>query len=288
MEKVKEISDEKKKAKRKELDEKIMKKVQLKRTENPESVKSQQNSRTQMCREKMKAKDQEAVKRAQNCQRQKNRKEKKNEDHEALKKDQSCQRKKNRKEKEAKDQQIYREDMRMEKAKQRRVETAIDRLRLFREATMCSAIFICISCHTRQSKSNVQEFLESKFDDSISLHEFIVDLNLRTNAVIGENPASINRENLGKRYICSLCLKNIKMKKLTGRAVMNNLQLYDTDADLVKEELLLTELEGSLVAKNIIFQKLQKTFPMSKYTTGTQDFEHSNTTFSIVTFYIIA
>ena len=97
MEKVKEISDEKKKAKRKELDEKIMKKVQLKRTENPESVKSQQNSRTQMCREKMKAKDQEAVKRAQNCQRQENREKKKNEDHETVKRDQNCQRKKNRK-----------------------------------------------------------------------------------------------------------------------------------------------------------------------------------------------
>ena len=37
---------------------------------------------------------------------------------------------------------------------------------------------------------------------------------------------------------------------------MNKLQLTDTDKDLKKQDLILTELEGALIAKTILFQKI--------------------------------
>ena len=42
---------------------------------------------------------------------------------------------------------------------------------------------------------------------------------------------------------------------------MNNLQLFDTDDNLEKENIILTELEGALIAKSIIFQKI---FPLPR------------------------
>ena len=46
------------------------------------------------------------------------------------------------------------------RSKNRIVETEADRLREFRDATMLSALFICISCHCKTFKSNVQEFTD--------------------------------------------------------------------------------------------------------------------------------
>ena len=48
-------------------------------------------------------------------------------------------------------------------------------------------------------------------------------------------------------------------------SVMNNLQLHDTDEDLKNEGNDLTELEGSLIAKLIIFQKIFL-LPKSRWT----------------------
>ena len=242
MEKAKEKSEAKAKAKRKELNEK-------KRAQDPESARKDQNQRKKNSRERKKA--DESLTSVQL---------KRTQDPESVKKDQNQRKKDSRERMKATDEKKYNEDMRVEKAKQRKVETAVDQLRLFREATICSAVFICISCHTKQFKSNVQEFSVAIEDQlvqkNIPLHELISDLTLKTKVVINESPTSSDSDSLGKRYICSLCLKNLKAKKLTGRAVMNNLQLYDTDAELIKDDLMLTELEGSLVAKNIIFQKI--------------------------------
>ena len=52
---------------------------------------------------------------------------------------------------------------------------------------------------------------------------------------------------------------------MPATSVMNNLQLHDTDEDLKEENLMLTELEGSLIAKLIIFQKIFL-LPRSRWT----------------------
>ena len=48
-------------------------------------------------------------------------------------------------------------------------------------------------------------------------------------------------------------------------SVMNNLQLHETDEHLRQNDLMMTELEGSLIAKNLIFQKIFL-LPRSRWT----------------------
>ena len=47
--------------------------------------------------------------------------------------------------------------------------------------------------------------------------------------------------------------------------VKNGLQLKETDKELLDQNLVLTELEGALIAKNIIFQKIYQ-LPKSRWT----------------------
>ena len=69
----------------------------------------------------------------------------------------------------------------------------------------------------------------------------------------------------GTRYICKTCLKKLKVGKLPSMSVMNNLQLHETDEELRSNDLMMTELEGSLIAKNLIFQKIFL-LPRSRWT----------------------
>ena len=55
-------------------------------------------------------------------------------------------------------------------------------------------------------------------------------------------------------YICKTCVNHMKKRKLPPMSAMNNLQLHETDEMMEKERLKLTELEGALIAKTIIFQ----------------------------------
>ena len=52
-------------------------------------------------------------------------------------------------------------------------------------------------------------------------------------------------------YICKTCIAHMQAKKMPPMSIMNNLELVKQD-----ESLKLTELEGSLIAKNLIFQKI--------------------------------
>ena len=100
----------------------------------------------------------------------------------------------------------------------------------------------------------------------IPIADIIYDLNLRTKVIINEEPKSEQDLNtLGKKYICKTCLTKLRRKELPGTSVMNNLQLHDTDEALRAQNLMLTELEGSLIAKLIIFQKIFL-LPRSRWT----------------------
>ena len=48
----------------------------------------------------------------------------------------------------------------------------------------------------------------------------------------------------------------LKMGKLPPSSVKNSLKLDETDNDVKEQNLVLTELEGALIAKTIIFQKI--------------------------------
>ena len=57
----------------------------------------------------------------------------------------------------------------------------------------------------------------------------------------------------------------MKKKKVPPMSAMNSLQLKETDEMIGQDGLTLTELEGALIAKNIIFQKIYQ-LPKSRWT----------------------
>ena len=61
-------------------------------------------------------------------------------------------------------------------------------------------------------------------------------------------------------YICKTCIGHLKSRRMPPMSVKNNLSLQVQD-----DNLKLTELEGSLIAKNIPFQKIYQ-LPKSRWT----------------------
>ena len=57
----------------------------------------------------------------------------------------------------------------------------------------------------------------------------------------------------------------MKKKKIPPMSAMNGLQLIETDEMIEKQGHKLTELEGALIAKSIIFQKIYQ-LPKSRWT----------------------
>ena len=105
-----------------------------------------------------------------------------------------------------------------------------------------------------------------EIDAKIPLQECIADLRLKTKIIIIEDKKKVtSSEEDGTRYICTTCLKKLKVGKLPSTSVMNNLQLHDSDDQLRQNDLIMTELEGSLIAKNLIFQKIFL-LPRSRWT----------------------
>ena len=212
-------------------------------------------------------------KRIQNAKRQaKDRAKKKAIDPEKFKEDHNLWNEKWLSLKRAQDPKKVKADQNQRQSKCRKIETEEDRLREFRNATMFSAIFLCISCQTRQFFSNIQEFTSTIEEDlkriwkPTPIQDIIYDLNLRTRVIINQEiDVEQDEKSLGKKYICRTCLTKLKRKTLPGTSVMNNLQLHDTDEVLKGENILLTELEGSLIAKLIIFQKIFL-LPRSRWT----------------------
>ena len=137
--------------------------------------------------------------------------------------------------------------------KKRRLWSAKDRLRDFKEATKYNAIFICSCCHRRLFHSNVA-VITQKLRENINerkLGHFI-------DCVEEEIATPINGEN--DCYLCKTCITHMKEKKMPPMAASNKLRLEVQD-----ENLQLTELEGALIAKNLIFQKIYQ-LPKSRWT----------------------
>ena len=128
-----------------------------------------------------------------------------------------------------------------------------DRLKDFRNATMYNAIFICNCCHRRLFIENV-EMITS---------ELISSLNKAKEGIFRKSTdEKIEIFLNGKKnsYVCKTCLKHMKAKRMPPMSVKNKLILEKQD-----ENMHLTELEGSLIAKDIIFQKIYQ-LPKSRWT----------------------
>ena len=149
--------------------------------------------------------------------------------------------------------------------KKRKTETAADRHRNFLEATMLGPVFTCICCHIQHFHTNVQQYtnkLKDQLNEKIPTTRCILDEDLFTKVQVQhahlKTPVDYKKDSQyeNKRFICSTCVRHMKAGKLPPSSVMNNLQLTHTDQFLKEQNLQLTELEGTLIAKNIVFQKL--------------------------------
>ena len=139
------------------------------------------------------------------------------------------------------------------------VENAMDGLKEFKGATLYNAIFICTCCHQRMFQSNVQ-FLTDSLKDKINskapgLIAKCIDKPLVQTTLNGEK----------KCCICKTCLRYLQMKKIPPMSIANGLKLTETDKQIHDQKLELTELEGALISKNIIFQKIYQ-LPKSRWT----------------------
>ena len=128
-----------------------------------------------------------------------------------------------------------------------------DRLREFRHDTKYSCIFICNCCHRRLFHENVEAITEKLVDDfnkaKDGLYRKCTDKNIQT-------PINGQRD----CYICKTCISHLKARRMPPMSVKNKLKLEELD-----ENMLLTDMEGSLIAKNLLFAKIYQ-LPKSRWT----------------------
>ena len=158
-----------------------------------------------------------------------------------------------------KDHQSLKNDQNTWQNKHRKIETASDRLHAFKDATLYNAIFICTCCHQRMFKSNVRIFT-TELENQINTRE----PGLTEKCI--EKPTILTKINgQGSCYICHTCVRHMKNQKMPPMSTKNNLALTESDRFIKDQNLELTELEGALIAKNIIFQKIFQ-LPKSRWT----------------------
>ena len=152
-------------------------------------------------------------------------------------------------------------------AKKRKLETEEDRRLQFQEATLFGPDFVCICCNKKRFRHNVKLYTDkikaSLEEKGMSEDIWLANPNIFTKIKLqgaGTNvPQSfkMSPEYEQDRYVCKTCIDSyLAKKRIPPYCVMNNLALHDTDAELKDQDLALTELEGALCAKRIIFEKI--------------------------------
>ena len=160
--------------------------------------------------------------------------------------------------------------------KWRKLDTPNDRLKSFLKSTMHNAIFICVCCNLRHFKSNVVGF-SSDLKENISLKNpnIIEDCIGRNKNLAKFQTVALHEKWKSKfqekidsnysQYICNTCLNYIKKNKMPPMCWKNGLELFESVSDIKKQSLWLTELEGALIARKLIFMKIFL-LPKSRWT----------------------
>ena len=200
------------------------------RINNNDNVKGNQNERKAKSDIKLKAIDIQQFKSGQNLRRKLSRNKRKFEDKEGL-------------------AAIEKQDQ----VKKFRRWGEKERLKVFKEATQYNAIFICNCCHRRLFRENVEEITRKLIED---LDQAKFGLYRKCVAQKVETP--INGTN--NSYLCKTCIRHLKAKRMPPMSVQNNLELQKRT-----DQQDLTELEGNLISRNIIFSKIHQ-LPKSRWT----------------------
>ena len=230
-----------------------MKSHEKQRKEDDQKVKDYQNECKMKSREKQRKEDSEKVKNDQNKWKGNSLEKQREVDSQKVKENQNQRKRLSRSKRKLEDPAGLTKYENQKNAKRRQFWSASDRLREFLESTKYNAIFICSCCHRRLFIANVEiinQRLKNKINEKKAHHfEDCIEENIVT-PINGRTDA----------YICKTCINHLMKQKIPPMAVKNDLKLYPQDPDTQ-----LTELEGALISKNLIFQKIYQ-LPKSRWT----------------------
>ena len=252
------------------LDQKFIQEVE---NMSKEKTKLKNKMKIAAFRERKRIADHEEMKKKHKQTVAEYRERKRLEDHEEMKRQQNKTKALSRERKRLLDHETMKRQQKEWNKTMRKIENEDQRLKAFRQAVMYGPIFVCVSCHMKLFRNAVVEFTKNtmkEINEKIPLKDCIVDLNLTTK-VLTENHQARTKKNakeipdVSSKYICVGCVQKLRVGKLPASSVMNNLHLHDTDEDLKTQDLVLTELEASLIAHTIIFQKIYQ-LPRSRWT----------------------
>ena len=123
---------------------------------------------------------------------------------------------------------------------------------------MYNAIFTCCCCQRNLFECNVSKltpnFISAIETKKPGIFESAIELDFENEPIT----VNINGEKLP--YICHACKNHLKKGKLPPMSAKNGLKIPDHDPELE-----LTELEGNLIAKSIVFMKIFQ-LPKSRWT----------------------
>ena len=126
-------------------------------------------------------------------------------------------------------------------------KSAIERLQDFLSSIENVCIFICVCCNRRCFDTNIVKYNEQFI---ASIEENYPDLLKRCVQSISES-GSVQ----GKQYICRTCKNYLKRGKMPPMSTRNGLDIVDLK-DSNGNKIELSELEATLIAKNILFMKI--------------------------------
>ena len=175
------------------------------------------------------------------------------------------------------DELKFMEKNRNMKRNSRRNETENQRLKVFLQATMHNSVFICTCCHIRCFQSNVLQFTDSVKENISSKYPNILKMCLNIKCPILSNfqtqypqekwPDDYrdDEKSMRKEFICKTCLKYLRNNKMPPSCQKNSLEIHETYEELKADDLILTDLEGALIARSILFMKIFQ-LPTSRWT----------------------
>ena len=139
----------------------------------------------------------------------------------------------------------------------RLIDSEKKRLRKFKRSTMFNAIFTCLCCQRNLFECNVSQFTTQLLAEIETKKPGIYEKAIE---MVNSTPITVNVNGSEESYICIACKKHLKAGKLPPMSAKNGLKIYNHTADME-----LTELEGNLIAKNIVFMKIFQ-LPKTRWT----------------------
>ena len=234
-------------------EQKLKSRDKLRAEKGPELMNAQYNEHVRKSRDKLRVeKGPKIIKIEQNKQKLKSRKRKIEDDPESLQNNEKERKRLSTVKLRKLNPDKVKEDQRHRQNKCRLVDSEKKRLKKFRQQTMYNAIFTCTCCQRNLFDCNV-----SQYDNKLR-----IDIEDKKPGLVMRAIEEIQINVNGKiaSYICFACKKHLKSGKLPPMSAKNGLKM-----DKIDPKLQLTELEGSLIARSIVFMKIFQ-LPKSRWT----------------------